>query len=212
MVASDYKNDRVGDPSVPLSDKQAKKLMKYVKDFLDRAVEKYADHKRRRAPRDTHQARGMPSAATHATESPRPEAVPTREDDAIMSDTGPDSAGSPGRKRKRENGATDSPSLTPSDGPLMKRLRDDELDESSTPPPPPPPPESVMEDVVTAEQQALREQEEALMRENEEAERLEEEANRARGMGDALAERSKSSQNALPDQKVAAQKQEVLSH
>ncbi|KAF5007031.1 hypothetical protein FDECE_6621 [Fusarium decemcellulare] len=42
-----------------------------------------------------------------------------------------------------------------------------------------------MEDVITAEQQALREQEEALMRENEEAQRLEDEANLTKGMEDA---------------------------
>ncbi|KAH6890501.1 hypothetical protein B0T10DRAFT_321439 [Thelonectria olida] len=216
VVASDYKNDRVGDPSAALSDRQAKKLKKYVKDFLDRAVEKFMEHQRRKTSRDTRElAKGTHSGAKHAVDSPQAEGGPRGEEDTIMSDIdGPGSSGSPGRKRKRDGEAVDSPSLTPSDGPLMKKLRDDELDETSTPPPPPPPPESAMEDVVTAEQQALREQEEALVRENEEAERLEEEeeANRAKGMEDALAERPQSSQNALPDPKVTAQKQEVLSH
>ncbi|KAF4956421.1 hypothetical protein FSARC_11557, partial [Fusarium sarcochroum] len=52
LVASDYKNNRVGDPGTPLSEKQAKKMKKYVHDFLDRAVEKYGDRQKRKAPRE----------------------------------------------------------------------------------------------------------------------------------------------------------------
>ncbi|KAF4985174.1 hypothetical protein FGRMN_11271, partial [Fusarium graminum] len=47
LVTSDYKNGRVGDPSAPLGDKQSKKMKKYVKEFLDRAVEKYGHHQKR---------------------------------------------------------------------------------------------------------------------------------------------------------------------
>jgi len=67
----------------------------------------------------------------------------------------------------------------------MKRLREDELEAPSPPPPPPPPPQSSMDGVVTAEQESLREQEEALMMENEEAQRLEDEAHHTKDLEDA---------------------------
>ncbi|KAF7553087.1 hypothetical protein G7046_g7193 [Stylonectria norvegica] len=200
LVSSDYKNNRVEDPGATLSDKQAKKMKKYVNDFLERAVEKYTDHQKRKAGRDLPKATagvqasdGKPRSGTRpivdgSTSSPQIQAETTMahgvEDIALSDNDGAESSGSPDRKRKREAELVDSPSLTPSDGPIMKRLREDELEESSPPPPPPPPPESApesaMEDIVTAEQQALREQEEALMRENEEAQRLEDEANKTK--------------------------------
>ncbi|KAH8686866.1 hypothetical protein BGZ61DRAFT_354615 [Ilyonectria robusta] len=202
LVASDYKNERVGDPSAALSDKQANKMKKYVKDFLDRALEKYTEHQQRKVARETqkpvrdHRApRGTARLDDVAGDSF--DSLQSKADDGediVLSDNEAlETSGSPDRKRKREAEVVDSPSLTPSDGPLTKRPREDELDDTSPPPPPPPPPESDMEDVMGAEQQALREQEEALMRENEEAQRLEDEANRSKGMDNALAERSNSS-------------------
>ncbi|KAH7002005.1 hypothetical protein EDB80DRAFT_685190 [Ilyonectria destructans] len=202
LVASDYKNERVGDPSAALSDKQANKMKKYVKDFLDRALEKYTEHQQRKVARETqkptrdHRApRGTAKLDGVAGDSF--DSLQSKADDgeniALSDNEALESSGSPDRKRKREAEAVDSPSLTPSDGPLTKRPREDELDDTSPPPPPPPPPESDMEDVMGAEQQALREQEEALMRENEEAQRLEDEANRSKGMDNALTERSNSS-------------------
>ncbi|KAM5345386.1 hypothetical protein ACJ41O_011248 [Fusarium nematophilum] len=198
LVASDYKNNRVGDPSAPLSDKQAKKMKKYVKDFLDRALEKYGEHQKRKAAREAQNqnkdGRGQddetkrdPSSVAYgsiASSQTKGEALMAdMTDDVALSDNeGIGFSVSPDRKRKREDGTADSPSLTSSDGPTLKRLREDEMDEPSPPPPPPPPPQSAMEDVMTAEQQALREQEEALVRENEEAQRLEDEANRTKGM------------------------------
>ncbi|PCD30814.1 hypothetical protein AU210_010487 [Fusarium oxysporum f. sp. radicis-cucumerinum] len=49
LVSSDYKNNRVGDPNAPLSEKQARKMKQYVKDFLDRAVKKFGDQQKPRA-------------------------------------------------------------------------------------------------------------------------------------------------------------------
>ncbi|KAK7428917.1 histone methyltransferase set2 [Neonectria magnoliae] len=207
LVASDYKNDRVGDPSAALNDKQAKKMKKYVKDFLDRAVEKFTEHQDRKAARgsqksttDPHVRGGnlnLDATAGGSFDLPQTKEGRTTVDgeDIVLSDNeGVEFSGSPDRKRKREAETVDSPSLTPLDGPLTKRAREEELDEPSPPPPPPPPPQSCMEDVMSAEQQALREQEEALMRENEEAQRLDDEANRTKGMEDARAERSNSNQ------------------
>ncbi|KAJ4264908.1 histone methyltransferase set2 [Fusarium torreyae] len=192
LVASDYKNNRVGDPSTPLNDKQAKKMKKYVHDFLDRAVEKYGDRQKQKAPqeagtqiKDGQGPNGTGGNGGSSTDGLNGSSRVKGEGDlaneavvAVQSDNeGEGSLGSPDRKRKREVEVAGSPSIASSDGPNMKRLREDEMDEPSPPPPPPPPPQSIMEGVVTAEQQALREQEEALMRENEEAQRLEDEAN-----------------------------------
>ncbi|UPK93453.1 hypothetical protein LCI18_004388 [Fusarium solani-melongenae] len=223
LVASDYKNNRVGDPSSPLSDKQAKKMKKFVNDFLDRAVEKYGEHQKRKAARagqkqtkdgeglDGRADRNGSSAADRlAGSSHAKDDVPMAEevDEAALSDNdGPRSSTSPDRKRKREVEveASGSPSLASSEGPTVKRVREDEMDEPSPPPPPPPPPQSAMEDVITAEQQALREQEEALVRENEEAQRLEDEANRTKCTEDAI-------RGAEEDAPIASNEPSQLSH
>ncbi|KAF2962904.1 hypothetical protein GQX73_g10666 [Xylaria multiplex] len=47
LVSSDYKNNRVDDPTV-ITEKQERKVKIYVKDFLDRAVQKYQEHEKRR--------------------------------------------------------------------------------------------------------------------------------------------------------------------
>lgn len=174
-------------------------MKKYVKDFLDRAVEKYTAHQKRKADRETQKETGSSHVDGMSNSGPAPASVgfpdttETKEatsmnaedgDDVTLSDIGVGpSDTSPERKRKREG--EDSPSLTPPDGPIQKRLREDEASEPSPPPPPPPPPESAMEDVITAEQQFLREQEEALMRENEEAQRLDDEANKTKKLEEA---------------------------
>ncbi|KAF5027887.1 hypothetical protein F66182_28 [Fusarium sp. NRRL 66182] len=200
LVASDYKNNRVGDPGAPLSDRQAKKMKKYVHDFLDRAVEKYGEHQKHKVSQEAEvQAKdgegpdiaggddGLAAGGLDGSSQAKGDATLMGETkDIVLSDNESDgSLGSPDRKRKREAELGASPSVASSDGPTMKRLREDDMDEASPPPPPPPPPQSAMEDVVTAEQQALREQEEALMRENEEAQRLEDEANLTSGMENA---------------------------
>ncbi|KAF5683612.1 histone-lysine n-methyltransferase H3 lysine-36 specific [Fusarium circinatum] len=200
LVSSDYKNNRVGDPNAPLSEKQARKVKQYVKDFLDRAVKKFGDQQKPRVGDSTDtQMKGDrgPSAAGSSTGSVAGGLEGTSLvnvngtpadglDAATASDNeGSGSLGSPERKRKRESEVEGPLSISPSDGPNMKRLREDELDAPSPPPPPPPPPQSAMEGVVNAEQQALREQEEALMRENEEAQRLEDEANHSKDLEDA---------------------------
>lgn len=89
------------------------------------------------------------------------------------------------RKRKRED-VLESPSLTPSETPSMKRLKEDEGDIPSPPPPPPPPmdgeaalnlatePVQMLGEqdeaqlvAAEVERQKLREEEAALERENE---------------------------------------------
>jgi hypothetical protein len=203
LVSSDFKHKRVSDPTAALSDKQAHKMRKVVKDFLDRAVEKYHEHQKRKTDKggnrqsstavdSTKSQTQTDSAVDLSTESPFGKASPPGADngDLSLSDAGgaEDSPSSADRKRKRESELADANGTLRPDGSDVKRLREGEGAEPSPPPPPPPPPQSAMEDVVTEEQSALREQEEALMRENEEAQRLEDEAVRTKTLEDTTRE------------------------
>lgn len=199
LVASDYKNNRVDDPT-QISSKQAKKVKKYVYDFFDRAVVKYNEYERKKAAQGGAAAPKPAAPAPAGGEGgPRPEetaspvATPLAKDDArtaaTMSDgdhdgansNGGSSSSSPGaRKRKRDDGEGDGGQ--PPCSPSAKRAKDADADADAdgetdsasaaripSPPTPPPPPP---EDLTTEEERSMREQEEALMRENEEALRL----------------------------------------
>ena len=186
LVASDYKNNRVEDPTAQLGERQTLKIKKYVKDFLVRAVEKYNEHQKQQG----HAQPGNPPAssgdgtskvdeANGGGESRTPKEADVEGDVALsdLDDNG-ESPSSLERKRKRAEEA-DSAAATPSeDAPDAKRIRGDEDAQGTPPPPPPPPPDSAM----TEEQKAFQEQEEALMRENEEAQRLDDEANKTKDM------------------------------
>lgn len=184
LVASDFKNNRVKDPTAPLGNKEERKVKKYVKDFFDKAVVKFQEHEKRRKAKEG--ANGAGKTEKSATELDSSSQMPAAKDDSLVTDDAePDdmvmtddedgvTPGSPDRKRKRES-VEETPD-TPLDEPSTKRSKEDEGEEASPPPPPPPPPDAVMEDVLTDDQKALREQEEALIRENEEAQRLEDEA------------------------------------
>lgn len=193
FVASDYKNNRVADPTAKLNEKQARKVKTYSKDFLDRAVHKFEAQKKEQG-----EASGsMDNAATE----PSGAADDDQGNDAELSDTNMDDSPA-SRKRKHDDVAeddadTDLPDATTptTDGPEMKRLREDESGAAATPSPPPPPPPPLQDAEPTEEQRALQEQERALERENEEAQRLEDEAQRTT--------------NGEPEQN---RKQEVLSH
>ncbi|POR32153.1 Histone-lysine N-methyltransferase, H3 lysine-36 specific [Tolypocladium paradoxum] len=190
LVASDYKNNRVEDPTAELTEKQVLKVKKHVADFLNRAVEKFNAQQK-------HKAQELPSGADASRDSMV--ATPGRKDEdrsgdaanTPLNDVDVDSPRSQDRKRKRDAELADSAGATPSEAPDVKRLKEDETSGPSPPPPPPPPPESAPEDEMTDEQRAFREQEEDLMRENEEAQRLEDEANVTKMMGDAAEEMRK---------------------
>lgn len=186
LVASDYKNSRVDDPTT-ITTKQEKKVKQHVKDFFDRAVEKFKTHEKKKAERAArHAARDSKDAHHHepsgaATVAASKEVdVHDTEGDMAMSEVGRSPSISSDRKRKREEDedADSTGQMTPSETPSAKRLKEDEADVPFPPPPPPPPPqgEGASETPMTEEERSMREQEEALMRENEEAQRLEEEA------------------------------------
>ncbi|TQW00458.1 SET and WW domain-containing protein [Cordyceps javanica] len=189
LVASDYKNNRVTDPTAKLNDRQARKIKAYVKEFLDRAVHKYAAQKKEQ---------GTPGGSAENSAIQLSEtATAGKGDDVELSDLDMDDSPA-SRKRKHDDAAdTDLPDATPTtDGPEMKRLKEDEVGAAATPSPPPPPPPPLQDEgaELTEEQEALREQERALERENEEAQRLEDEAQRTNG------------------EQEQSRKQEVLSH
>ena len=184
LVASDYKNRRVDDPTF-ITPKQEKKVRKFVKDFFDRAVVKYKDFEKRKADQPGKPASGAgPSQPGDAAVSAAVE-TPSK-DDVVLSDVEDDTPGSPSsdRKRKREDDGESVGAETPSETPSVKRIKDDEVIRSPSPPPPPPPPTDTP---LTEEERSMREQEEALMRENEEAQRLEDEAEQSnKGPGMAV--------------------------
>lgn len=188
LVASDYKNNKVDDPT-SITLKQQKKIRMYVKDFFIRAVEKFEKREAERAARRAARAsRGQnPEAAGPSIETPSQDEIGGADDVAMSEaeDTISPSSSTAERKRKRdeENELESMGQLTPSETPSAKRLKEDNGDVPSPPPPPPPPPADAIDAPMTEEERSMREQEEALMRENEEAQRLEDEAEASKMKG-----------------------------
>ncbi|KAL7918945.1 hypothetical protein ACQKWADRAFT_302733 [Trichoderma austrokoningii] len=218
LVASDYKNNRVGDPAAPLTEKQERNIKKYVKDFLDRAVSKYEAHHRKRTSETVQQKSAGKPGESPASSQEREEAAAEDSVASDMEEASPDGAAAADRKRKRQDAEVVAVASvdSPLDGPEMKRLKEDDPD-GATPPPPPPPPPSENPGAAAArteEAQALLEQEEALMRENEEAQRLDEEeqarkkAVAARPSADGPA----GQQTSMDEHGNALQKELLLSH
>lgn len=168
LVASDYKNKRVRDPYAKLEDSQSRKIKSFVKTFLDKAVAKYHAGARSSA--------AGPSGGTNGEKAAPGDAVGKEDGHALVTpdvDTTPEQAngvspGSPGLKRKRDHDST-AVSLAEEGEHASKRTK--EVEPMSPPPPPPPPPK-----VMTQEEKELRVQELELMKENEEAQRMEDEA------------------------------------
>lgn len=180
LVASDFKHGRVEDPT-KISEKQEKKVKKYVKEFFDKVVEKKAILDKKKQAKDAAAgASASLSVQVNGNGQSTQERGTGAEDDLV--DLTPDSPAaevaaspsvpptpfdveSPGLKRKRTG------EDTPGDDSETKRLKD----EPSPPPPPPPPPaDTDMHDLEngkeeTEEEKEMRLQEEELQRENEEA-------------------------------------------
>ncbi|KAJ4304154.1 histone methyltransferase set2 [Collariella sp. IMI 366227] len=166
LVASDYKNSRVDDPTA-ISSKQAKKVRQYAHDFFARAVVKYTDYEKKKA-RGSRPTRPHEDTTTTTSSITTPSKTnPSTYPHSPSTTSSP--ASSSGRKRKRSD--HDSPDHDHVDSPMATARRLRRPPEAPSPPPPPmdtPP--------ATEEERSMREQEEALMRENEEAQRLEDEA------------------------------------
>lgn len=178
LVSSDYKHKRVDDPTF-ISEKQEKKVKKYVKDFFDKAVSKHNEHEKRktgRASRPGSDKAGEPSAAEAVASVETPGDL-AGDDDVTMSDVEDVPASSPPNKRKRDDDADPmDDSLTPEEPSSVKRLKEETPEEPSPPPPPPPPPDAAMVDDLNMTPSQAAE----ISREQEEAERLADEAERDR--------------------------------
>lgn len=170
LVSSDYKNKRVEDPT-SVSKKQERKVKQYVKEFLDKAVYKYNAHEKKKAERAA-QDDCAPAAGSGANPP-----LDIAEDGEVTLTDDEDVASTPTsieKKRKREEDAAGSASATPSDIPTIKRLKEEDADLPSPPPPPPPPPE------IDAPVDMDMTEQEDILRENEEARRLADEAEKLR--------------------------------
>ncbi|RKF78993.1 Histone-lysine N-methyltransferase, H3 lysine-36 specific [Golovinomyces cichoracearum] len=188
LVASDFKNDRVEDPT-KISTRQEKKVKSYVRAYFEKAVAKKAELDRRKKEKERI-AKLSNGDLKETIDICSPGVKEEEETFDILSPSSPrdNSPGTPLMKRKRdENSETSSgvEILEPS-----KKLKDEAVESIPTPPPPPPPPsgqkhnhcdedQDIMDDEISVsqieaeEKIQLRLQEEDLMRENEEAERLE---------------------------------------
>jgi histone-lysine N-methyltransferase SETD2 len=195
LVASDFKNGRVEDPT-KISEKQEKKVKAYVRQFFEKAVEKKKELDKRKKEKEraklangsggSEKVNGKSEASLVedvddvkaedidlTPSSPSPPGAPSSPHVSVATPSFTES--SPELKRKRTG------EETPGNESDLKRLKE----EDSTPPPPPPPPpaEGMPEEMdsmepgvskeETEEEKELRRQEEDLMRENEEAIKME---------------------------------------
>ncbi|KAH2207151.1 histone methyltransferase set2 [Aspergillus fumigatus] len=132
LVNSDFKNNRVEDPT-KISEKQQKKVKAFCKEFFDKAVAKHRAYEQRKAEK---QAKGGNSKADEMISGHN-----TVEDDVKLSD------GEAEKVEENDNSMSSDPQG------ILKRKREDEMDigegaaeeamkrqKSSTPIPPPPPP------------------------------------------------------------------------
>ncbi|KAH8815592.1 hypothetical protein F5884DRAFT_183439 [Xylogone sp. PMI_703] len=163
LVASDFKNNRVEDPT-KISEKQEKKVKKYVRDFFERAVEKKKAIDKRKAEKKARmdaKTKAKPDQNGEAkagavednaekaedAESPEPDEadaeVDLDEPDMLSAPAtpAPDADDSSDLKRKRDQTDEGSPGYEVSSP--SKRLKEENSLSASaagTPPPPPPPP------------------------------------------------------------------------
>jgi [histone H3]-lysine36 N-trimethyltransferase len=198
LVASDFRNGRIDDPT-KISEKQEKKVKAYVRQFFEKAVEKKKElDKRKKEKEKAKLANGLGSGQKvngngKEEADAEGEVDDEKAEDIDLTPSSPSPPGAPSSPR-----ASTTPSFTES-SPELKRKRTGEetpgddsdckrlKEEDFTPPPPPPPPPAEgmpdetemegMEPVVskeeTEEEKELRRQEEDLMRENEEAIKME---------------------------------------
>ncbi|KAH6681707.1 hypothetical protein B0J14DRAFT_221395 [Halenospora varia] len=197
LVASDFKNNRVEDPT-KISEKQEKKVKKYVRDFFERAVEKKRALEKRKKEKlasingsksHSDDMSSTPNTNGKAIEESKEDSdveldppsddeqdTPTQATPSVPPET-PSVAESfsDSNKRKRDpDDADENGTPGTEDSESNKRLKESESFEAPTPPPPPPPPAEGVPEVAeakeeTEEERELRMQEEELMRENEEA-------------------------------------------
>jgi hypothetical protein len=148
MVESDYKNNRVQDPTrVP--SKQVKAIKKYVVDFFNKAVKKRREHDKKKKERAD--AEETEKKAAEKAGSTTPPILPARatevdkvedEEDVQLSDDEMDGASDDDNDNGKRKRASETPA-TPLDGEEQSILKKPKLEAPPPPPPPPPPAEDV---------------------------------------------------------------------
>ncbi|KAI6778826.1 Histone-lysine N-methyltransferase [Emericellopsis cladophorae] len=211
IIASDYKHSKVVDPTIPVTDKQRHKIKSFVKEYLDKAVFKAREQQ-------CSGASGTPASIAAHNDSVEVDGSATPTDSPVLNVTdevmsyqvNEQTPSDVDRKRKRDDAVADSPASQLIDSHDSKRAREAGGPQDATPPPPPPPPAGatgLQDDVSPEEQEVLRQQEEALMRENEEAQRMADEASTT----EHLEHRADEMQREI-DLVKGASNQEVMGH
>ena len=122
LVRGDYKSGRVKDPAAKISSKHEKTVKKYVKDFLDKAVQKKEEREKGKAARgdgvldNAAATPGTPQIEMNTTPGPAADEISPNDSSLEL-------------KRKREDETGHSP----------RNMRS-KTDDPPAPPPPPPPP------------------------------------------------------------------------
>lgn len=163
LVNSDYKNNRVEDPT-RISSKQEKNVKKHVKDYFDKAVAKKREHDKKRAERKAKPEGAQGSPATVVETPVKKEDESDGEEVMVMSDDEDVKAEDIKEESKSITPITPMDKISNGDGLKRKRGGENELngvkaeDEEATPskrprsltphvpPPPPPPAEGIPED------------------------------------------------------------------
>ena len=134
VVESDFKKDRVQDPS-QVGDKQAKSVKKHAHEFFEKAVKKRAAAERKRGGKTKeHESHTPGGSPRNGVESPKDELEGNLSDDYEAEVTRVGSSASPGTLKRRRAETVTGDVASP------KRLRTDSGDFVPPPPPPPPPP------------------------------------------------------------------------
>ena len=150
LVSSDFKNNRVEDPT-KISSRQEKQVKKHVKEYFDKAVAKKREHEKKKAERVSKEGESAASPPPTMVADVKEEGESDGDQDMAMSDDDEDV------KRKLESATPVTPSdqLLQAEGLKRKRAKDEGPDsmkiehseatpskrhKSESPPPPPPPP------------------------------------------------------------------------
>lgn len=143
-MRGDYKHGKVKDPTAKLDSRHSKTVRKFVKEFMDKAVQKKEAREKEKAAKQDKKLQGKPDGGlTGVSQSPQKSPKPKHDesDDEMFgfsdneaeesNQVSPADSSSMELKRKREEeGDVGSP----------KKSRIDTMETSPTPPPPPPPP------------------------------------------------------------------------
>lgn len=133
LVNSDFKNNRVDDPT-KITEKQQKKVKQFCKEYFDKAVIKHRAHEKKKAAKQAKEPESKPEDTPNALSDEALDVKMSDDEDDKADDKSAileaeDSGGSLKRKRDDKENGTLAEIASPSKRP-----------KSSTPTPPPPPP------------------------------------------------------------------------